>query len=195
MLFIDAFTLFLQELVALEDHLLPDPLQVLAHLSLPPWLLHPPRLPLEQHLQLSEHLGLPCPAAALLHIQEATSNLASPLKDLPGDHQLNHTREDHQPKGILEDPSLKEDRRNMVVTLKLRPSSPMVGIMEDPQDQEVTLVATKVFQEAHHQLRVLHSQATHLLDLEDHQKGLRLTLGLLEGLQEVPVFPQGSEII
>ena len=87
----------------------------------------------------------------------------------------------------------------MVVTLKLRPSSPMVGIMEDPQDQEVTLVATKVFQEAHHQLRVLHSQATHLLDLEDHQKGLRLTLGplegLQEGLQEVLVSPQGSEII
>merc|ERR1712107_469858 len=92
---------------------------------------------------------------ALLHIQEATSNLASPLKDPPGHHQLNHTREDHLPKGILEDPSLKEDRRNMVVTLKLRPSSPMVGIMVDPQDQEVTLVATKVFQEAHHQLRVL----------------------------------------
>ena len=187
--------LFLQELVALEDLLLLGPLLVLAHLSLPPWPLHPPLLPLEQHLQLSEHLGLPCPAAALLHIQEATSNLASPLKDPPGDQQLNHTREDHQPKGILEDPSLKEDRRNMVVTLKLRPSSPMVGIMEDPQDQEVTLVATKVFQEAHHQLRVLHSQATHLLDLEDHQKGLRLTLGLLEGLQGVPVSPQGSEII
>merc|ERR1712012_1492287 len=98
-------------------------------------------------------------------IQEATSNLASPLKDLPGYYLLKHTREDHQPKGILEDPSLKEDRRNMVVTLKLRPSSPMVGIMEDPQDQE------------------------------DHQKGLRLTLGLLGGLQGVLVFPQGSEII
>merc|ERR1712226_19143 len=108
----------------------------------------------------------------------ATSKLASPHKDLQEGHLLNLTQGDLRLKGGL---------HNMVATHRLPLlSSNMADITGDPQDLEVTL-DTRASQEGRLRLRDLHSQGTlDLLDLEHHLKVQHQTLGVQEGLQELP---------
>ena len=166
------------EVLLLQAHLQePDPL------FRPPLPLPPLRLPLELPLLHLEHPVL----EVLPRIQGATSKLVSPHKDLQEGHLLNHTQGVPLPKGILGDLRLKEGLHNTVATHRLPLlSSNMADITGDPQDLEVTL-DIRASQEGRLRLRDLHSQGTlDLLDQEHHLKVQHQTLGLQEGLQELP---------
>jgi len=184
----------------------PEVLPLLAHLQEPGPLFLPPLplplllLPLEQPLLHLEHQVLLCRVLeVLLPIQEATSNLASPLKDPQGGYLLNLIKGVPLPKGILGDLRLKGGLHSMVATHRLLLSSNMVDITADPQDLEATL-DTRASQVCLPQLRDhLHNKGTlldleGLEDLEDHLKAHHQTLGVPEALLELLASLPGNRI-